>query len=415
MVILPRATGWVEIPGQGRITLQDLVSSGRARPSSELSGAYEFDLPTGAKARQELESGLAFQVSAVNAGKAPPGGMFAQFEAASYMYTGLSFLLHMGIVASLAFFMPRMNLDDSEGIDRDAMLLMQKYLNAAAEREQEEKETEQQPDANADNKEGGTGTRAKGEEGSMGNPNTKDTGHKYGVQGPKDNADPHLARQAALREAAEFGMIGLLNTGAGGDPNAPTAPWGREDSSGVDPMSARGNMWGDAIGDSFGAGGLGLSGVGEGGGGRGEGIGLGNIGTLGHGAGTGTGQGFGNGHGKLGGAHKVSTPTVRQGATQVNGRLPPEVIQRIVRQNFGRFRLCYENGLRTNPNLQGRVAVKFVIDRSGAVSTASDGGSDLPDQGVVSCVVRGFSNLSFPQPEGGIVTVVYPIIFNPGD
>ena len=38
------------------------------------------------------------------------------------------------------------------------------------------------------------------------------------MQGPQDNPDPHIARQAALREAAEFGMIGLLNTGAGGDP-----------------------------------------------------------------------------------------------------------------------------------------------------------------------------------------------------
>jgi hypothetical protein len=77
----------------------------------------------------------------------------------------------------------------------------------------EEKETEQVSENNADNKEGGTGTRAKGEEGSMGNPNTKATGNRYGVQGPADNADPHIARQAALREAAEFGMIGLLNVG----------------------------------------------------------------------------------------------------------------------------------------------------------------------------------------------------------
>lgn len=46
-------------------------------------------------------------------------------------------------------------------------------------------------------------------------------------------------------------------------------------------------LWGDEIGESFGAGGLGLSGVGEGGGGRGEGIGLGSIGTIGHGAGSG--------------------------------------------------------------------------------------------------------------------------------
>ena len=39
--------------------------------------------------------------------------------------------------------------------------------------------------------------------------------------------------------------------------------------------------WGDVIGESYGAGGLGLSGVGEGGGGRGEGIGLGTVGTVG--------------------------------------------------------------------------------------------------------------------------------------
>ena len=95
-------------------------------------------------------------------------------------------------------------------------------------------------------------------------------------------------------------------------------------------------------------------------------------------------------------------------------RLPPEVIQRIVRQNFGRFRLCYENGLKNNPSLTGRVSVRFVIGRDGAVSNVGNGGSDMPDSGVVSCVVRSFYGLSFPQPEGGIVTVVYPISFSPG-
>lgn len=108
-------------------------------------------------------------------------------------------------------------------------------------------------------------------------------------------------------------------------------------------------------------------------------------------------------------------PSIRMGATSVSGRLPPEVIQRIVRQNFGRFRLCYENGLRNNPNLQGRVGVRFVIGRDGAVSNVSNGGSDMPDGGVVSCVIRSFQGLSFPQPEGGIVTVVYPIMMSPGD
>ena len=410
LVLPPGARGYVEFPGQPRMTIDE--ARHRAQPTAEVSGGHQLSLPGGAKARVEVDN-FVFQVAAVNAGKPVKHGVGAGLDWNVFMYFGLSFLAHAGVIAAMAFFVPPLGLTDDEGIDKDQLLLIQQYLDAAAEREQEEKETEVVQE-NADNKEGGTGTRAKGEEGSMGNPTTKAVNKRYAVQGPKDNPDPHIARQAALREAQEFGMIGLLNAGAAGDPNAPTAPWGRDDSLGQDEISARGNMWGDEIGDAFGAGGLGLSGIGEGGGGRGEGIGLGNIGTLGHGAGTGTGQGFGSGHGRLGGSHKTRAPQVRMGATTVSGRLPPEVIQRIVRQNYGRFRMCYEQGLAANPNLEGRVQVRFVIGRDGAVSNVSNGGSDIPDSNVVQCVIRAYYGLSFPQPEGGIVTVVYPIMFSPG-
>ena len=53
--------------------------------------------------------------------------------------------------------------------------------------------------------------------------------------------------------------------------------------------------------------------------------------------------------------------------------------------------------------------------RSAFVASLWNGGSDLPDTSVVSCVVRAFHELSFPQPEEGLVTVTYPITFNPGD
>lgn len=410
VVIPPGAKGSVEMPGMPRMSMDEARQ--RAQPTAEVSGGHQLNLPSGAKARVEIGD-FVFQVAAVNAGKPIKHGMAVGFDWNVAMYFGLSLAAVGGLVAAMAFFVPPLGLTDDEDLDKDALYLMQQYLKSAAEREQEEKEAEVVQD-NSDNKEGGTGTRAKGEEGSMGNPTTKAVNKRYAVQGPKDNPDPHIARQAALREAMEFGMIGLLNTGAAGDPNAPTAPWGRDTSLGSDDVSARGNMWGDEIGDAFGAGGLGLSGIGEGGGGRGEGIGLGNIGTLGHGAGTGTGQGFGNGHGRLGGSHETKAPKVRMGATTVSGRLPPEVIQRIVRQNYGRFRMCYEQGLSRNPNLEGRVSARFVIGRDGAVSNASNGGSDLPDSGVVSCVVSAFYGLSFPQPEGGIVTVVYPIMLSPG-
>ncbi len=175
-------------------------------------------------------------------------------------------------------------------------------------------------------------------------------------------------------------------------------------------------MFGDAIGDSFGAGGLGLTGVGEGGGGRGEGIGLGNTGTIGHGAGTGTGQGFNTGHGRLGSGHRVHAPRIRQGLTTMTGQLPPEVINRITRQNFGRFRLCYQTGLDKDPTLRGTVTTHFVIDGKGAVAKSEPAVSatTMPDPDVVVCVVKGFLTLSFPQPAAGVVNVTFPLTFEPG-
>ena len=108
--------------------------------------------------------------------------------------------------------------------------LIRQYLESAAEIEAETRETEMESSTASDGREGGTGTRAKGSEGSMGNPESR-VMNRYGVAGP--SSDPHIARQAAVREAAEFGMVGLLNSGAAGDADAPTAPWGRDDSLGA--------------------------------------------------------------------------------------------------------------------------------------------------------------------------------------
>jgi hypothetical protein len=98
------------------------------------------------------------------------------------------------------------------------------------------------------------------------------------------------------------------------------------------------------------------------------------------------------------------------------GRISPVEIQRIVRANFGQFRRCYEDGLQRNAHLQGRVATRFVIADGGRVASAQlDESTDLNDPIVNECVRAGFEGLVFPEPENGIVTVVYPLIFNPGE
>jgi hypothetical protein len=411
-VVLPAgAAGSIEVSGQPKMTVAEAVEKGLTQPCAELTGARQIPLPPGSKARVEV-GGLVFQISAGNAGRVVAGHF--QVDTQGLLYAGVSLAVHAGLLAAMAFFMPPLGSTDEDGISSDQTYLLQQYLQAAAEKEQMQKEAELTADTSADDKGGGKGTRAAGEEGSMGDQTSRARSGKWSIKGPRDNPDPHISREAALYDASHFVSIGLLASAGGGDPRAVTAPWGRDETLGNDPLSYRGNMWSSEIGDAFGGGGLGLSGVGEGGGKNGEGIGLGNVGTFDHGGGGGDGDGFGRDHGHLMGTHAPKPPTVRVGVAQVSGHLPPEVIQRIVRQNFGRFRLCYENGLRGSPNLQGRVAVRFVIGRDGAVSNVANGGSDLPDSGVVSCVQRAFYGLSFPPPENGIVTVAYPIVFAPG-
>lgn len=110
--------------------------------------------------------------------------------------------------------------------------------------------------------------------------------------------------------------------------------------------------------------------------------------------------------------HVTKAPAMRQATTTVSGRVPPEVIQRIVRQRWGALRACYEDGLRRRGEFSGRVSVKFVVTHDGSVGTAMDAGSDISDKKTIECVVDVFRHLVFPAPDGNI-TVVYPLMLAP--
>jgi TonB family protein len=109
----------------------------------------------------------------------------------------------------------------------------------------------------------------------------------------------------------------------------------------------------------------------------------------------------------------MEPPTYWLGGSMYSGRLPPYAIKYGIHLKFGIVRACYERGLVHNPNLRGRVVVRFVINRDGSVRTAEDAGSDLPDPEVVACVLRAYRSFQFPASEWGIVTVTYPIVFSP--
>lgn len=350
-------------------------------------------------------SGVTFRLAGSEKPETVPRVIFGGADRSAITTMGTAALLQGLLVASLAYLTPSMAWGEEDDLDRDRLELMQQYLHAAAQREENEPPPQVAPPGGGEK--GAPAERHQGPEGAAGKRDATQHG-RMAIAGHSE--ERAFSKAELMAEARTIGMIGLLNTLNASE--APTSPWG-DVAMGPDAQNAMGDIFSENIGEGRGMGGLGLTGIGIGGGGLGTGIGIDRVGTCMGINCNGDGK-FGASAGRLQMTHKVSGISVRPGGvTQVSGRLPGDVIQRIVRQNFGRFRACYEIGLRSNPNLEGRVTARFVIGRDGAVSNVSAGG-DLPDAQVRSCVASAFYGLSFPTPENGIVTVSYPIMLTPG-
>lgn len=171
---------------------------------------------------------------------------------------GFSVCLHAAVLLVSALAMPALRED--EAVLRGEFMAQLRQIEAAAgEAEPDlqihppvhiaERDPDDEEPANSrcGNKHGGT----------MGEPAAPPAGARYAVQGPRDNPDPHIGRQWGASEGF-FDGIGLdTRPWSGAEADTPLAPWGRDDSLGNDPVSARGATWGDDLGKSFGSPGIG--------------------------------------------------------------------------------------------------------------------------------------------------------------
>lgn len=112
-----------------------------------------------------------------------------------------------------------------------------------------------------------------------------------------------------------------------------------------------------------------------------------------------------------------------------SGKLPIDAVQRALQARFPEAQKCYEEGLKRNKKLEGRVMVRLVVGLSGAVTEAaavsgkaaeqadivtpsSVDAPALADEKVVACVVTAMAGAKFPPPDGGTVSIVYPVTFS---
>jgi hypothetical protein len=145
---------------------------------------------------------------------------------------------------------------------------------------------------------------------------------------------------------------------------------------------------------------------------EGPGFRLGGVGTKGKGGGVGAG-GVREGTNLAGGG--VGTGNVVALVDEesvVDGGLDRDAIAEVIKRNIGQIRYCYERQLSSNPDLYGKVMVRFTIDAGGEVAGPKIEATTLKSAMVEGCILRRLASWKFPLPRGGTqVNVTYPFLF----
>lgn len=157
-------------------------------------------------------------------------------------------------------------------------------------------------------------------------------------------------------------------------------------------------------------GGSSLDKLGGGGGGTGGNtLKVGGLGTAGKGGGS---SGYkGTGALSLGNIGNADVGAIEE-ESEVDGGLDKEAIARVIRAQLGQIRYCYERQLSANPDLYGKIMVKFTIGAAGSVVAQAIGNTSLNNAMVEGCILRRIAGWQFPTPKGGTsVLVTYPFLF----
>ena len=90
-----------------------------------------------------------------------------------------------------------------------------------------------------------------------------------------------------------------------------------------------------------------------------------------------------------------------------------EEIRQTISSNRSKFKLCYDEALKRNENLSGRIVVEFDIETQGDVPRAFAIENDTQDTVFGSCIADQLKTIKFPPPpKEEIARVRYPFVFS---
>jgi TonB family protein len=96
------------------------------------------------------------------------------------------------------------------------------------------------------------------------------------------------------------------------------------------------------------------------------------------------------------------------------GEFDSNLVVQTIKTRLRAIQMCYEQQLRRNPTLAGKVTIEFTIQPRGNVTDVHVKENSTGDSAVATCVANTVGTFRFnPGPEGGSVTYAYPFVFAP--
>ncbi len=93
------------------------------------------------------------------------------------------------------------------------------------------------------------------------------------------------------------------------------------------------------------------------------------------------------------------------------GSAPSTPEYKTVQANMDKFKFCYLDAMRSNPDLQGEIRVRFTVNKKGKVPKVKAVKNEL-NADVETCIIKLFKKLQFPKRDSNR-TVEYPFKFIP--
>jgi outer membrane biosynthesis protein TonB len=219
---------------------------------------------------------------------------------------------------------------------------------------------------------------------------------------PAESAEAAAARKAARAAAVAkavqskgiLKVLGALGPGTGSGAVADVFGAG---GGMTDVASALSGAGGVAVATDPGAGG------GRKGGGQGGAASIGDLATSGGGA-----VGYG-----AKSEVKVTGSVAAEEAEVDSAEIDQQKLASFIKARMGLIKACYENALKRNPNLKGKIAIRFTILETGGLADLETVANTMGSADVASCITSTMRSWRTQFKPSGPVTVEYPFVFSP--